>query len=85
MTREEAIKAALAELDRIGCELSSREPCSARFKKRRMIEDSKASGWSMAFSTPVPEDPDVMMDAGQDMIMVEVYEPDGRVVVYQQF
>lgn len=80
MNREQAIRAALAELDRVGWKLKSREPIDATEKKAGMIEGRKMQGWSLAFPLVAPDGlPDM------DMIMVEVYEPSGRVVVYDPF
>jgi hypothetical protein len=75
--REEAISAALAELERLGVSnLKSRDPMIVR-ENARLIEGKNARGWHLAFSLIVPPE---LEEHG--MIMVEVHEPGGEVVVY---
>lgn len=76
MTREQAIETALTELSRRGIgDLKSRVP---RVRENvRMLGQKVIRGWQLTFDLIPPKElPE------HDIMLVEVYEPSGEVVVY---
>jgi hypothetical protein len=76
VNREQAINAALVELKKIGVELKSRVPSQVE-ENARLIQGKNSRGWSFVFDLIVPAE---FEEHG--MMMVEVYEPSGEVIVY---
>jgi hypothetical protein len=76
MTREQAIEAGLMELSKLGIgNLKSRTP---RVRENvRMLGQKAIRGWQLTFDLIPPKElPE------HDIMLVEVYEPSGKVVVY---